>query len=128
MGKNKDQGTWWESFIRDTFIAAGRFSRRLEEGGKNDLGDVYVEGHHGFGKEDVRVALAWRRFLPTKGKRRRTQHVVVLHFDDFVELAKQAHYAWIIEAKASQAESVTTVLAKAQRKVDENWDKYAALL
>ena len=129
MGRNKDQGTYWETYVKKAFLAKGRFARRLEEGGAQDLGDVFVEGHYGYGEEDVRVALAWRRFLRKPGKKRRgTKHVVVLDFDDFVDLASQAHYAWVIECKASEVESVTTVLTKAQRKVNDNWDEYAANL
>ena len=120
--KNKNQGTWWETFNEKAFQAAGRFARRLQEGGIGDEGDVYVEGHYGDEDELPKVALAWRRFIKKPGaKRRSTRHVVILDHDLFVEMVSQLRYSWVIECKATESLSVTTALAKAEAKVEKNW-------
>ena len=120
MGRNKDQGTYWETYNVKALKAIGKEVERLSEGGVYDKGDVHVWGIRG---GTPKVALAWRRFWKVPGqKRRKTMHVVVLHHDDFLDLIKLSADPWVIECKASQAESVTTILAKATRKVEDNWE------
>lgn len=67
------------------------------------------------------VVLIWKRFIGEKLKgRRRTKTVVVMDYrvwKALIWMAGWSHF-WI-EAKASQSESVTTVLEKAEKKVEE---------
>ena len=116
MSKNKQQGTAFETWTRKALNALNIRARRLAEGGSHDEGDV--EAHIGgrwiieckarsslnvqetLGKARRKaggapVILVWKRLVRVAGKQKRQpvageSIVVVLGWDDFVQLVTQA--------------------------------------
>ncbi len=121
MGKQKNQGTAWETFLVKFFKALGLGARRLAEGGSKDKGDVYVSGTPQ--DKPLIVAVAWKRLVKGTGARRVAdgeKEVVVITLEDFGTLVQRARVNVFIEAKATERLNVTRVLAKAREKVRRN--------
>lgn len=45
MSKNKAQGTNWETAVKERLLDQGYKARRIEEGGRYDVGDVIFSDH-----------------------------------------------------------------------------------
>jgi hypothetical protein len=117
MNRNKKQGTAFETWTRKALEALGIQSRRLPEGGSRDEGDVEAllgrrwvieckaqsslniqkvlgQARRKAGGEPV--MLVWKRLVSAPGKKIRQpvegeRVVVVLGWDDFVQLVTDAH-------------------------------------
>lgn len=128
MGKNKQQGTKWESELVNQAHAYGfHQARRLAEGGMHDAGDVLVGGEaRSYTVKPVSV-LAWKRLVRKQDKQRRLPDgepvVFVLDQDTFWSLMVGALPPVIIEAKATERLNVTRTLAKAKGKVDKWYER-----
>jgi hypothetical protein len=114
----KDRGTAFETELVREFSEMGLYSRRLPEGGANDLGDLEVVGMNGMGitveakarevlnvtrelhkareksGQPVFTALAWKRLVKKQGKKVRQPDgervVVVIGLDTFKLLVSMA--------------------------------------
>lgn len=116
MGKNKNQGTRFETAFVDAAKAFGLDAERLAEQGSNDLGDVRINSKW---PQDPYVAVAWKRLVNKGGARRRADGepvVVVVSLSDFLSLMELAEASAIVECKATERLNVTQTLAKARRK------------
>jgi len=109
------QGPKWEADLVKLMQNHGRVAKRIDKSGENGVSDIRV----GEGGPGVPVFLGWKRYLGSKSKGRRpTQTVYVMDEDTWLNLVQAAGwYDFYIEAKASQRESVTQVLADAIDKV-----------
>jgi len=129
MGKNKDQGTAWETATKEALERLGFEAERLAEGGKHDKGDVRaVKEPRGVSAWALPlVVVNWKRLVKREGKRRRVpdgeRDVVVMRTNDFYHMLRvMADYDvapeyLYVECKASEYENITRVLKKARRKV-----------
>jgi Holliday junction resolvase len=112
MGKNKDQGTAFETELVKTFAANGFDAGRYPEGGANDIGDVWFDDGDLYmwvveakaterlnvtrvlakakaKAEGRKTALIWKRLVKGDGKRRvpdGEKVVVVIDLETFLEL------------------------------------------
>lgn len=114
MGKNKRQGTAWETRVCNLLGA-----HRLPEGGRYDIGDVCLGEPPG---PTTRVAVAWKRYRGD-GPRRRATETITLSIEDFYDLwegsvADRLADSWVIECKATERLDVVATLQKAQAKLD----------
>ena len=108
MSKQVDQGTRHESHIVSELGSLGYTARRLAKTGRKHEPDIEIVG------ETMLPLLWWKRYLVSPGKKRReTSTVVVMSEDTFkkiVDRLPDGEYGYYIQAKASQKESVTTLL------------------
>ena len=110
------QGPLWEQAIVKRLQAIGIIAFRIDKSGDSPApSDIMV----GRADHASPVFLFWKRYLGKKSNvRRSTKTVVVMDIEEFYSLRRLAGLTnfWI-EAKASQSESVTTVLKRAEQKV-----------
>lgn len=107
MGRQVDQGTRHESAIVSIARAMGRKAERLAKTGTKHEADVRIEG------TEMLPAIAWKRYVHTAGKRRRTVNMVVLRQQDFWKLIDkdtEADYGFFVQAKAAEKVSVSAIL------------------
>lgn len=129
MGKNTQQGTRWESHLvtqgKSFGMAADRLPKRSVEGEP----DLWLNLHPEATKLHMPV-VAWKRLVrKSPGNKRRSPmgigRVVILREEDFFELAhvaaKHRDYSFLVQAKATERLSVTTVLHSVVKAVKEIW-------
>ena len=123
MGKNKGQGTAFETYVvalaRDNYWLK---AERIAEGGSKDIGDVMLKSTES-PLWDTIVAVAWKRLVKGNGERRRPDGVrdtVTITLQDFLLLLGEANLNAIVECKATERLNVTRTLAKAREKVRRN--------
>lgn len=120
------QGPAWEQRIVKDMNEDGWTAKRIDKSGDSrapadiQVGQPYIPVR---GRGTIRpwLFLVWKRYLGNKAEgRRTTQTVVVMDYDQWRNLLAMAGlHSFYIEAKASQSESVTAVMAKARKKVEE---------
>lgn len=125
MSKPKAQGTAWETAFVNAAQDQSLLAGRIVEGGRHDVGDVYLGDlpSRGDYPNDIAV-LAWSRLVPN-GKLRRAadgeRSVVVIATQDFLRLAyhciEDHDYAFVVECKAAERLNVTRALANAKLKL-----------
>lgn len=117
MSKQRAQATKWETHLADLFEG-----ERTDRPGDPGPADVTVATHAiPANRVTELVVLAWKRLVKSKGSKRRrpdgVRDVVVLELSDFHELWLDAGRPPLyIEAKASEYENVTRILAGAKVK------------
>lgn len=131
MGKNKQQGTTWESDIvrraRLRHLESDRYPLR----GVSGEPDLYITTGD-FRHPNVRIpVVAWKRLVPAKGSVRRVpdgeRDVVVLTLDDFLWMVEKLDhlsthsYEFAVQAKATERLNVTRVLASVRKAVQSIW-------
>jgi len=116
------QGPQWEADIVKDMNKQYRHAERIDKSGERGRSDIRVDAPIQDGGYPptllAPVFLAWKRYFKG-GKRRRSEKVVVMSYDDWKRVMGYYPSGFWVEAKAAQAVSVTTVLAKAIKKVRE---------
>ena len=118
MGKATAQGTRWESQIVKDLHDVGLSARRTAKAGQKGEADVVGNkfGGTNFPRTFTVHVVAWKRLTSNAGGKRRSKmgegKVAVIPWDQFVELSRASSRDLdiIIQAKATQALSVTVVL------------------
>lgn len=125
---NTAQGTRLESYIvaqaKEYGMAADRLPKRAVAGEP----DLFI-GVHPTATMLRMPVLIWKRLVRKDGRKRRSPSgvgkVVVLEFDDFMELAylagKERDYSFLVQAKATQVLSVTNVLHSVKQAIKKIW-------
>jgi hypothetical protein len=124
MGKQVNQGTRWESRIVNRLILKGREAMRLPKTGKKNEPDILVIPKAGMIDADTsafRLAVAWERWNgKKKDGRRRATRMFAIPEETFYELLDRSEFGWYIQAKSTQAGSLSTWLEGLAERIEQD--------